>query len=109
MRFQQEVGPELASHGSRVDNLVLLGIAATIALVHVLTNNRYGFHRDELQTLSDALHLDWGFVAYPPFTPFVERISLGIFGLSLVGLQLFSVIARATAVVMTGSMALLNT
>jgi len=60
--------------GERADTLVLLGIVGAVALVHVLTNNRYGFHRDELQTLSDALHLDWGFVAYPPFTPFVEQV-----------------------------------
>jgi len=90
---------------SRTATLALLGIAAAIALLHLLTNSRYGFHRDELQTLSDALHLDWGFVAYPPFTPFVERIGMGIFGLSLVGLRLFSVIAQALAVVVTGLMA----
>ena len=51
-----------------------MGIAAIVALVHVLTNGRYGFHRDELQVLSDARHLDWGFVPYPPLTPFVERV-----------------------------------
>ena len=90
---------------SRNTTLALLGIALAIALLHLLTNSRYGFHRDELQTLSDALHLDWGFVAYPPFTPFVERIGIGIFGLSLVGLRLFSVIAQALAVVVTGLMA----
>jgi 4-amino-4-deoxy-L-arabinose transferase-like glycosyltransferase len=84
---------------------VLLAIALAIALLHLLTNSRYGFHRDELQTLSDALHLDWGFVAYPPFTPFVERIGMEIFGLSLVGLRLFSVIAQALAIVITGLMA----
>jgi Dolichyl-phosphate-mannose-protein mannosyltransferase len=89
----------------RSDIAVLLGIAATVAFVHVLTNNRYGFHRDELQTLSDALHLDWGFVAYPPLTPFLERIGLGIFGVSLVGLRLFSVIAQAFAVFVTGLIA----
>lgn len=83
----------------------LLAIAGAVVLVHLLTNNRYGFHRDELQTLSDALHMDWGFVAYPPFTPFVERIGLAIFGHSLVGLRLFSVIAQASAVVVTGLMA----
>ena len=44
-------------------------IAAAVTLLHLLTNGRYGFHRDELQFLSDARHLDWGFVAYPPFTP----------------------------------------
>ena len=46
-----------------------------------------------------------GFVAYPPFTPFVERIGLEIFGVSLVGLRLFSVIAQALAIVVTGLMA----
>lgn len=89
---------------NRADTRVLLGIAALVALVHLLTNNRYGFHRDELQFLSDALHLDWGFVAYPPLTPFLERISLEIFGLSMVGLRLFSVLAQSLAIVVTGLM-----
>jgi 4-amino-4-deoxy-L-arabinose transferase-like glycosyltransferase len=89
----------------RTETLLLLAIAGAVALAHVLTNNRYGLHRDELQTLSDALHLDWGFVAYPPFTPFVERISLGLFGHWLVGLRLFSVIAQAVAIIVTGLMA----
>ena len=90
---------------SRPDMAALLGIAAVVVFVHVLTNNRYGFHRDELQFLSDARHLDWGFVSYPPVTPFLERIGLGIFGVSLVGLRLFSVIAQASAVFVTGLMA----
>ena len=90
---------------SRTDTLTLLVIAGSIASVHVLTNGRYGFHRDELQVLSDARHLDWGFVPYPPFTPFVERVGLSLFGLSLVGLRLFSVIAQAIVVVVTGFMA----
>ena len=76
-----------------------------VALVHLLTNGRYGFHRDELQTLSDALHLDWGFVAYPPVTPFLERIGLNLFGVSMVGLRLFAVIAQSAAIVVTGLMA----
>ena len=91
--------------GSRADMLALVGIALVVAVIHLLTNNRYGFHRDELQFLSDARHLDWGFVAYPPFTPFVERIGLEIFGVSMVGLRLFSVIAQALAIVVTGLMA----
>jgi len=90
---------------SRADTLAVVGIAVAVAVIHLLTNNRYGFHRDELQFLSDARHLDWGFVAYPPFTPFVERIGLEIFGVSLVGLRLFSVIAQAMAIVVTGLMA----
>jgi hypothetical protein len=96
---------ENVGKNDRADTVALVGIAATIALVHVLTNGRYGFHRDELQVLSDARHLDWGFVPYPPLTPFVERVGLSIFGLSLVGLRLFSVIAQAMVVVVAGLMA----
>src|SRR5437879_4329025 len=91
--------------GSQADTWTLVRIAAVVALTHMLTNGRYGFHRDELQFLSDARHLDWGFVAYPPLTPFAERVALEIFGVSLVGLRLFSVIAQSLAIVLTGPMA----
>ena len=91
--------------GRRVDLAILVAIAAAVALIHLFTNARYGFHRDELQFLSDARHIDWGFVAYPPFTPFVERIGLGLFGLSMVGLRLFSVLAQAAVIVVAGLMA----
>ncbi len=84
---------------------IVFAIAAAILLLHLVTNGRYGFHRDELQFLSDAQHLDWGFVAYPPLTAFVEHISLGLFGLSLVGLRLFSVLFQAAAIVVTGLIA----
>ena len=103
--IERERVPEQSDAPLRAEWVLLLGIAAMVTLVHLGTNSRYGFHRDELQFLSDARHLDWGFVAYPPLTPFLERIGLGIFGLSLVGLRLFSVIAQAAALVVTGLMA----
>ena len=90
---------------SRGDTYWVMGIAAAAALIHVLTNGGYGFHRDELQFLSDARHMDWGFVAYPPLTPLVERISMALFGLSMVGLRMASVVAQAAAVIATGAMA----
>jgi len=80
-------------------------IALAVALLHIFTNGRYGFHRDELQFLSDARHLDWGFVPYPPLTAFVQHIALALFGLSLTGLRLFSVLAQAIAIGVTGMMA----
>src|ERR1700682_2687507 len=94
-----------ADGNSRTNTLLLIGIAAAVTLLHLLTNGRYGFHRDELQFLSDARHLDWGFVAYPPFTPFVEHIGMALFGTSLVGLRLFSVLAQAAPIVVTGLLA----
>jgi hypothetical protein len=102
-KVQQSPG-EIGAN-SPADTWALVGIAAIIALAHILTNGRYGFHRDELQVLSDARHLDWGYVPYPPLTPFVERIGLSIFGVSLVGLRMFSVIAQAIVVIVTGLMA----
>lgn len=83
----------------------LLTLASAVTLLHILTNGRYGFHRDELQFLSDARHLDWGFVCYPPLTPFIQHIGLALFGVSLVGLRLFSVLAQSIALVATGIMA----
>lgn len=98
------VDPGKPAAGSR-ELLPAIAIAAAILLLHTLTNMRYGFHRDELQFLSDALHLDWGYVAYPPLTPFVERFSMTLFGFSLEGLRLFSVLAQAAIVVTAGLIA----
>jgi hypothetical protein len=99
------IPPSHSVSDTRRDMLALLAVATGIALLHLLTNARYGLHRDELQFLSDARHLDWGFVAYPPITPLLERLSLHLFGLSLVGLRLFSVLAQSTAIVLTGLIA----
>jgi 4-amino-4-deoxy-L-arabinose transferase-like glycosyltransferase len=86
------------------DVFTLCAIALGMVILHIATNGRYGFHRDEFQVLDDARHMDWGFVAYPPVTPFIERIGLEIFGISLVGLRMFSVLAQAIALVVTGLM-----
>jgi hypothetical protein len=69
-----------------------------------MTGGRYGFHRDELATLDDARHLAWGYVAYPPMTPFFARLSLEIFGVSLAGFRFFAALADALAVLITGLM-----
>jgi 4-amino-4-deoxy-L-arabinose transferase-like glycosyltransferase len=87
------------------DFLALAAIALAVAVLHIATNGRYGFHRDELQVLDDARHLDWGFVAYPPVTALIERAGLELFGASLVGLRIFSVLAQAAALVIAGLMA----
>lgn len=65
----------------------LILIALARILLHTLTNSHYGFHRDELATVDDAQYLAWGYVAYPPVTPFVARIASTLFGPSLVELR----------------------
>jgi hypothetical protein len=84
---------------------LLLGISTVVAAIHLLTNGRYGFHPDELQFLSDARHMDWGFVPYPPLTPLLGRIGLDIFGVSVAGVRVFSVLAQSAVIVVTGLMA----
>jgi len=85
---------------SDVSLLALLAIAKV--LLHTFTNGQYGFHRDELATLDDARYLDWGYVAYPPLTPFLGRVALGLFGPSLAGVRFFAALASGAAVLLAG-------
>src|SRR3954464_13312859 len=94
-----------SSCGARNDTALLCAIAAATVVVHMLTGGQYGFHRDELAPLDDARHLAWGYVAYPPITPFFGRISLELFGTSLRGFRFFAAVAQAIALVLTGLMA----
>jgi hypothetical protein len=89
----------------RSDLGVLVLVAAARLLLHVATNGQYGFHRDELQILDDARHLDWGFVAYPPITPLLGRLELVLFGTSLIGFRVFSASAVSMIMVLAGLMA----
>jgi 4-amino-4-deoxy-L-arabinose transferase-like glycosyltransferase len=80
--------------------LWLLGRAFTA--VHLVAGARYGFHRDELLTYSNARDLDWGYVVYPPVTVFLARIELALFGTSLIGFRFFAAIACGFVAVLTG-------
>ncbi len=83
----------------------LLVLAALRLLLHTLTNGHYGFHRDELATLDDARHLAWGYVAYPPLTPFVARIALTLLGSAPAAVRFFTALAQCVAMVVAGLMA----
>jgi hypothetical protein len=83
--------------------LMILG--GFLLTVHTLTNGRYGFHRDELATLDDARHLAWGYVAYPPLTPFVARVALALFGPAAAAIRFFTALAQCVAMVVAGLMA----
>src|SRR5277367_4803117 len=83
--------------------LVLLAIARVV--LHCLSNGQYGFHRDELQTLDDARHMDWGFVVYPPITPLIGRFELALFGTSLIGFRFFAAVAVSAVMILAGLIA----
>ncbi len=96
---------EQAPPAWRSDTALLVYIAAATVVVHWITGHQYGFQRDELATLEDARHLAWGYVAYPPMTPFFGRLSIILFGTSLAGFRLFAAIAQAVTIVLAGWMA----
>ena len=78
----------------------LTGLAFT--LEHIATSSRYGFHRDELLTYSNARHLDRRYVVYPPLTAWLARAELAIFGANLIGFRFFAAIAMGLLIVLTG-------
>jgi 4-amino-4-deoxy-L-arabinose transferase-like glycosyltransferase len=88
---------------SDVGILILLALARI--LLQVFTNGQYGFHQDELVTMDIATrHLAWGYVAWPPVTPFLARVGLAVFGPSLLGLRSFAVLAEGIVMLLTGLM-----
>jgi 4-amino-4-deoxy-L-arabinose transferase-like glycosyltransferase len=87
------------------DLAVLVLLATAGVLLHTITNGQYGLHHDELATLDDARSLAWGYVAYPPLTPFLARIAFILFGPSLFGLRFFAAVALGVVLVLTGLMA----
>ena len=89
----------------RSDLAVLIYLASATVIIQVLVGGRYGFHRDELATLDDARHLAWGYVAYPPVTPFFAGLSLLFFGTSLAGFRFFAALACALSILLTGLIA----
>src|SRR5438270_2460001 len=94
-----------ARRSDRAGFAILVVLAVLILIIHLLIGGRYGFHRDELATLDDARHLAWGYVAYPPITPFFARLSLELVGKSLSGFRFFAALADAVALVFAGLIA----
>lgn len=84
------------------DTALLFYISVTTIVIHLLVANRYGFHRDELGILDDARHLAWGYVSYPPFTPFIGRMVLAFWGPSLFAIRFIAALAQAIGVFLTG-------
>ncbi|HEY0760553.1 MAG TPA: glycosyltransferase family 39 protein [Acidisarcina sp.] len=99
--------PETArpQHSLRADAALLSLFAALLVVAHFYIGNGYGFHRDELQFLDDARHLQWGFTAYPPLTSFCGRIAIALFGISPQVLRLPAAIVNAVSLVLVGLMA----
>src|SRR5215510_439525 len=84
-------------------SIVLFGAIAL--LVHLLTNGRYGYFRDELYYIACARHLDLGYVDQPPLSILLLRLSQMLLGDSLFVIRLLPALAGAAIVALTGIIA----
>ena len=85
---------------------VLIAVFSMAALlVHLLTNGRYGYFRDELYYIACARHLDFGYVDQPPLSILLLRLSKALFGDSLFAIRVLPALAGAATVALTGMIA----
>ena len=89
----------------RTTLLILVGLALARLLLHLFANVNYDFHRDELAVWNDARHLAWGYVAYPPVTPFLAHVSMALFGDSLSAFRVPAALAQSMATLLAGLIA----
>src|SRR6059036_2807839 len=85
---------------------VLIAVFSIVALlVHLLTNGRYGYFRDELYYIACSRHLDWGYVDQPPLIALLTWIELHLGGSSLYSLRFLPAVAGAALVLLAAVMA----
>ncbi|MCA1623800.1 MAG: glycosyltransferase family 39 protein, partial [Acidobacteria bacterium] len=83
-----------------------LAIAFVFALVklalHFAFNSNYGYFRDELYFIACSEHLAFGYPDHAPLIAFTTKLSRILFGDSLFAIRLFSALAGAAKVFLTG-------
>ena len=62
----------------------------------------WGYFRDEMYYILCGQHLDWGYVDHGPIVALQARAAIALFGKSLAGIRMFSALAGAATVFLTG-------
>src|SRR5436309_13183386 len=88
----------------RTEHILLVAFGLATLLVHLLTNGRYGYFRDELYYLACGQHLNFGYVDQPPLSILLVRLSRTLFGDSVFAIRVFPALAGAGTVVLAGAM-----
>jgi uncharacterized membrane protein len=85
--------------------MLIVVFSATALFVHLLTNARYGYFRDELYYMACGQHLAFGYVDQPPLSIFLLRLSQILFGNSLFAIRLLPALVGAATIAITGAIA----
>src|SRR5438128_11750898 len=87
------------------ESALIAFFGAIALLVHLLTNGRYGYFRDELYYIACGRHLALGYVDQPPLSILFLRLSQALLGDSLFAIRLLPALAGAATVALTGAIA----
>jgi len=82
--------------------LVVVALKCALALA---VAGRYGWHRDELYYAVAGLHLQGGYVEFPPVTALFAALARELVGWSLVGLRAIAILASAGTVLIGAAVA----
>jgi Dolichyl-phosphate-mannose-protein mannosyltransferase len=86
-------------------------LATTFALVKLIlqvganlweAHLGWGYFRDEMYYILCGQHLDWGYVDHGPIVALQARAAVALFGRSLAGIRMFSALAGAAKLFLTG-------
>jgi hypothetical protein len=97
--------PATSQKRSNAELILIILFSAVALLVHVLTNGRYGYFRDELYYIACGRHLALGYVDQPPLSILLLDFSQALFGSSLFAIRLLPALAGAATVAITGLIA----
>ena len=90
---------------SSAEPILIFVFSAVALLIHLLTNGRYGYFRDELYYIACGRRLAFGYVDQPPLSILLLRLSEILFGSSLFAIRLLPALAGAATVAITGFIA----
>jgi len=80
--------------------VLLLAILALV--LHLVTLQNYGLHRDEFLYIAMRGHLAWGYLEGPPFIAIIAKLSNMLFGHSVAAYRLFPALFSAGLVLLIG-------
>ncbi len=87
------------------ESALIIFFGAVALLVHLLTNGRYGYFRDELYYIACGRHLALGYVDQPPLSILLLRLSQALLGDSLFAIRLLPALVGAATVALSGLIA----
>ncbi|MBZ5562915.1 MAG: glycosyltransferase family 39 protein [Acidobacteriia bacterium] len=97
--------PAVRSSRFLSDTAILVYLAVTTWLLHMVFATHYGIFRDELYYIACSKHLAWGYVDEPPFAPLLLFLVRHTLGESLYAIRFLPAVCNSLVVLLSGLMA----